>query len=367
MFGSTKAMRIFLLWLQIIVGLNIFAQVNLVMNGQLSVCIDTNVSGVAKFNNQVKYVEIEGWEHNTCQQLYAPNFSANNGSFLTLNLHTAVGEDDFRVTNISGKLCKPLLAGHKYLVKFYVKPFDVSHFYSGISVQFLDSIPPSQQYFSYDNFKKKCESISSACYLYDGYVSDTLNFTQISFTYSAKGGEKVIYIYNSQPLCGRSLKLSKPYNLFDDKKQATYRYSKWCVYVVSNLSVIPITNPNESCDGQVNIYSDTIIDTSTSVKNSFVLRYDSGSDIPNELSMLNTLCTVLSEKRFSKVKVVSHTDGTGDEKYNKELSDKRANYVASTIGKCTDTPIVIESVADKIRVENKVQSFINRRVEVFLE
>lgn len=365
MFGPTKIAYFYLLWFHFFVGLNIFAQSNLVINGALSASIDTNLMGVAKYFNEVKYVAIEGWEHNTCQQFYAPSYSINQGSFLTLNLHTAVGDHDFRVTNVSGKLCKPLLKGNTYLVEFYVKPFDVSHFYSGISVQFLDSIPPSQYYFKYEDFSKKCNAVSASSYVHNGYVTDTVNYTRISFTYKAKGGESVIYIYNSQPLCGKALKIKEPFNLFDDEKHAAYSYSKWCIYAVSSVNVISITDSSEACDKRVNV-SD-IANTTNSVKNNFVFRYDLDTDIPNERSMLDTLCNLLDEIQFKKIKIIGHTDGTGDKKYNKQLSDKRANYVANFVRKCTKAQIFIESVADEIRIEDKVKSAINRRVEVFIE
>jgi len=226
MFRQTTTLRSVFIFVQFVICLDILAQVNLVVNGRLSATVDTSLPGLAKYNNQVLPAEIEGWKHNSCQRFYSPRFSLNNGAFIILELHYAVGELDFRVINVSGKLCKPLEKGNSYLVELYVKPIDASHFYPGLSVQFLNNLPPSVNYFSYKDVKRKCDDVSFASYVHNGYITDTINFTKISFTYTAKGGESVIHIFNSQPLCGKPLKLSKPYDAFLHGKYRAFSYSR---------------------------------------------------------------------------------------------------------------------------------------------
>jgi len=98
---------------------------------------------------------------------------------------------------------------------------------------------------------------------------------------------------------------------------------------------------------------------------------DSYNLIPKEEFKVRKLADSLSIYRFDSIVVVGHTDSTGKEDYNTELSIKRAFTVQRLLSKQLDKSVPVKAYGKGSRIplrpntteENK---YINRRVELLL-
>lgn len=98
---------------------------------------------------------------------------------------------------------------------------------------------------------------------------------------------------------------------------------------------------------------------------------DSYNLLPKEEFKVRKLADSLSIYRFDSIVVIGHTDSTGKEDYNTELSIKRAFTVQRLLSKQLDKSVIVKAYGKGSRLpirpntleENK---YINRRVELLL-
>ena len=190
----------------------------------------------------------------------------------------------------------------------------------------------------------------------DRYLIDTENWTSISGTYTAKGGEQFIAIGGFYPYHDSLVHVIRP------KRGLKKSYRDWekhvGYYYVDDVSVIPF-----GMNWQTDIY--------------YLLRYvyfdfDEIELLPESVDELNRLSAHLKKHPTYNINIKGHTDDLGTDEYNRVLALNRAEAVVDWLINNGDIdPIRItyisagrhEPIADNETEEGRSR---NRRVEFIL-
>ena len=109
------------------------------------------------------------------------------------------------------------------------------------------------------------------------------------------------------------------------------------------------------------------IDPSAQVNFQIKFAFDSAALLPDEASKLTTLCEVIKASKTPQFKIIGHTDSSGTDSYNKNLSKLRAEEVKRhLIDDCgvPDTKLVAVGVGEAYPLDaNDPKADVNRRVE----
>jgi hypothetical protein len=213
------------------------AQQNLLINGNLQHFTVDSIALANKFYKTERLAIAESqWDNrNQCQALYNPEYSYTGNGFLELTLFEKTGPTDFRINNISGQLCRPLLAGKSYRVSFYIKAFSGTAVASGFGVIFSDSVIENKLFFDERAMKKsRVPDKIKPDFLNGQIIAVADSFTKIEFSYKARGGELVLTIGNfreGKPLGWQAV---KPYGHL----KKVFAYNDWCIYAVSDIKAV---------------------------------------------------------------------------------------------------------------------------------
>ena len=100
--------------------------------------------------------------------------------------------------------------------------------------------------------------------------------------------------------------------------------------------------------------------------------YNSAELRPDQMAPLVSLSRDLSEIDFSRAQLVlmGHTDGVGSAVYNKELSHRRAQSVATFLSEAANIPLYQIKTSgmgfDYLKTPTNPESAVNRRVQILL-
>jgi len=89
------------------------------------------------------------------------------------------------------------------------------------------------------------------------------------------------------------------------------------------------------------------------------------------IKKIKTITESLKNKKVSYIKIIGHTDTRGDSDSNIELAQERANYVAQYVKDTgmSYSKMDVESYGEsdlKVKTEDEVELYINRRVEILI-
>ena len=109
------------------------------------------------------------------------------------------------------------------------------------------------------------------------------------------------------------------------------------------------------------------LDPTSQVNFEIKFAFDSAALAPTEVSKLDTLCEVMKTSEITQFKIIGHTDASGTDSYNQNLSLLRAEEVKRhLVENCgvPDAKLVAEGVGEAFPMDpNDPRSDVNRRVE----
>jgi len=201
-------------------------------------------------------------------------------------------------------LKKELIKNHRYYVEIFLNLDDYCEYTtSSFNICFSKKPFPKDETMNYYyNIKHQITNNP------DSFIVDKKNWTKISGTFIAKGGEKYVAIGNfeKKPIV-KSLK-----GAYVENRKLKYRI----IFYIDDLLVTDITDK---------LYIEP--DKPLVLKNIF---FNTGKYklLPPSYPELNKLANYLKENPDKKIEISGHTDNTGSDKINKELSKNRAKAVA---------------------------------------
>jgi len=243
--------------------------------------------------------------------------------------------------NIGGTLLQKLEMGKYYKIEFSVSLADLVSCASndiGCYMSVNKIAPVYKKHWRNKKKKVKCYTNNPQVYLKNGsYITNKEEWTTISGIYRAKGGEKFIFIggYNS-------------YNR-NEMKNINRKWGKCEVsyYYLDDVSVVECDSLGnilqiETVKDTANvIISDTTISETDSVA-SQLLKTEKGEKLilkniqfeknksellPSSSVTIEKLFNFLNDNTIVKIEILGHTDNTGNESINKQLSLARAKAV----------------------------------------
>lgn len=123
-------------------------------------------------------------------------------------------------------------------------------------------------------------------------------------------------------------------------------------------------------DGATTLPADTTyasVDPNAQVNFQIKFAFDSAALAPDEVSKLTTLCEVIKTSDIPQFKIIGHTDSSGTDSYNQNLSLLRAEEVKrNLVEECgvPDAKLVAEGVGEAFPMDaGNPKADVNRRVE----
>jgi hypothetical protein len=173
---------------------------------------------------------------------YAPAKSFHGKVYMPLVLKEEIGPYDYRIKNVQSTFCKQLDKDAIYQVSFYIKPGDDSYLAKSVTVLMLDSL--QQINFFIDRREKlPLNSLKDYAFKIIPLLNSTDTYQRVQFDYTAKGGERYIYLgnFNNMP---ESEFIKWQYIAYKDP----FRNKRQMVsYNLDMLSVIPYSK-HEECE-----------------------------------------------------------------------------------------------------------------------
>jgi OmpA-OmpF porin, OOP family len=109
------------------------------------------------------------------------------------------------------------------------------------------------------------------------------------------------------------------------------------------------------------------LDPAAQVNFEIKFAFDSAALEPSEVSKLDTLCEVLKSSDIAQFKIIGHTDASGTDSYNQNLSLLRAEEVKRHLVEDCSVPeakLLAEGVGEAFPMDpNDPRADVNRRVE----
>ena len=263
------------------------------------------------------------------------------------------------ISNLCGRLCTPLIAGHSYKVSFYIKAFEGNCYSNQISVAFTNDFNPTQFALNKNEVGKHGTDLNIEKVFTIPAILESKTYTQYSFQYTAKGGEQYIYLgnfhigyaqkgeYQRTDRFGPGLPLNRnPFIDYavDDIVVEPVDTTEFCIKAITaepQISASPILPDTLQLPSIYFDYNDSITPYSFTA-------------LADTLSKLNNYHTILLN---------GFTDNTGTLTYNQQLSQLRAAFVAGKIKGLTTKIIVARGMGLSSTV---VEANLQRRVDIYV-
>lgn len=170
----------------------------------------------------------------------------------------------------------------------------------------------------------------------DNILLDTVNWGKISGTFKAQGDEKFIIIGNSKPV-KESVFSANPitikgfrerYYFFLRKRGIEKHGALFSYYYIDAVSLWPV----DSLGNKINLYEkkeelDTLQQGESMVLQHIYFNVGESTLLPESYPYLDKIVQTLQEKPEIDIEISGHTDNTGIEKDNMQLSRARAKAV----------------------------------------
>jgi len=264
---------------------------------------------------------------------------------------------------VQGTLKQNLKRGETYRVTFYLSMADSSS-YAIKEIGFMTTSKEYNSFHSKTNINARTIAERALNMKYHPiiklqYLEDSKDWTKISFTYKAEGFEKYFSIGNFNS------------NAQTEKSKIPSKSGSLSYYYIDDVSIEPIEKgESESSNIPKNEDKSQEIEANKiySFKN-VLFNIDKAELLKPSITELDNLFEYLSKKTNLKIEIYGHTDNSGIEKRNRELSQQRAKAVADylilqgldkskiqTFGYGSTKPIS-DNTTEKGRAENRRVEF----------
>lgn len=342
---------------------------------------------ISNSKKEHEHVKTEYWNYQSLQKKEFNSFYSKTGNskkgfaYGYFFPFSQAGNDKFLIKNIAGEFCKPLQKDNTYLLTFWIRHFKGNVHADAIGVKIVEKPEPIVKHFNY-NLKQKTEIPTSYIKLPKNQPSE---YQKYSVKITAKGGEKYIIIGNPDFIHPR--KYTKKELRVIRATRSPFQYTKpSCMYLLDAVSLVNLTNPKDSCFQQLTpllIQKDSTIKeqvsfnkilkkkepiTSNSLDTiiSIEIYFDKNKANFQEEKLIEKLMKIDNQFNINEVKIIGHTDITGQDNYNLLLSQKRALKVLNFLRQnfnYTYTDI-------EYKGENQpkyIEEYKNRRVEIIIK
>lgn len=295
--------------------------------------------------------------------LYSESDNAQSGNvyskFTVMNLDYL--PDESSVQSIAGRLKTTLQKGHSYRVKLYLKFLRGSHFSKSICVGFTENKTPYAIGIKKESKEPIYRHNIQPAWCTPEIVTNTNSYWEYEFQYTAKGDENYIYIGNllyedksywQKDNWNNEFKPVQNLQKLKKKERIHIEENLLSIYAIDKISIVPLIN--EIINTPEILFDTTYLHTfhfdlgkaETEIVKSFIKKIDS--------------C-----KSIKKIIVIGHTDKSGDEELNKNLSIERALFISKNIEKLTSFPVTYLGKSFYQTISEETPSE-NRRVEVYI-
>ena len=293
--------------------------------------------------------------------------------------------DAFIVQNLVGRLCRPLVAGQRYQLSFWIKQYAGNTSAPQIEVAFRDSLFAYYGHVKVAIKGKKIIPLPPQRITYLPLQADliipaplavTSTYRQIECDYVARGGERYLYLGNlSYQVPERILRFPQRHGL-RKKWEAPH-----CSYLIDDVALYS-SNPTEGCAAVRPLAADIstpaipiappppMIPSHTDTLIFAAPYFESGQAHLTTVRREQILVQLAAGdwSAVAQVSIIGHTDNVGSEVDNYELSLARARAIAALLpafegelkllGKGASTPLNDNA--------SLAERQANRRVELFL-
>lgn len=234
------------------------------------------------------------------------------------------------------ELIKPLIKSQKYYVEYFVSLSDRNKYCTdGLCAVFSEK--PMGRKMNFDII------VSKVCNQPLNFISNKDEWIKISGTFIAKGDERYISIGNFTPI--NETNFSKATRKNKKAKVVSLNKTVNIRYFLDDIKLVPI----DSLGNEIILYPELINGADTISKKienidfekieqgeSIVLQnilfeQDKAEVLPSSYSELNELVSYLKKNELVEIEISGHTDNTGTDQYNLQLSESRAKAVADYI------------------------------------
>lgn len=296
--------------------------------------------------------------------LYSESGNAQSGNVYSkfTVMHLDYLPDESSVQNIVGRLKTTLLKGQTYKVKFYLKFLRGSHFSKSICIGFTEKKTPYGIGIKKESKEPIYRHNIEPAWCTPEIVIDTNNYKEYEFQYTAEGGENYIYIGNilyedksywQKGNWNKEFKSIQNLQKLKKKERIHIEENLLSVYAIDNIKVVPLI--------------EELIDTSERAMTfdtihiqSFFFDLDKSE---TEIDLSRFVEKINSNKSIKSIMVIGHTDSSGGEELNKNLSLERALFIFKNIKGLTNIPVTYSGRSFHETISNTPSE--NRRVEVF--
>lgn len=155
---------------------------------------------------------------------------------------------------------------------------------------------------------------------------DTVRWHKITISYKSTGNESYLLIGSFEINKIRKTKIKAPKNV---KTKINQTSDCDAYYYIDDVSLFEATNYSKT-DSIVNVKQfilDTISKNIPFIFENILFDINKAFLLPISYSHLNVLIDYLNKNPKTKIKILGHTDNSGNENFNKILSEKRAKVV----------------------------------------
>ncbi|PVY41345.1 OmpA family protein [Pontibacter virosus] len=277
------------------------------------------------------------------------------------------------------ELTRPLRKNQEYVVSLYtIKASTIEPPITEVTVHFRSRpLPAIRQVYGLKdhpltNLAIPYTSLKDAA---GSPLDSRANWTKVSGTYKAKGGERYLLIGNFLGANASALEVMNPDTIENDEEPKGSK-TKGTYYCYDNFSVVP--------KSEVDKEEATLSDATPAVASKAAapmaigktitlsdINFDSGDHTirPVAFPLLDSLANFMALHQQTGVRIVGHTDDVGDEADNLSLSQRRATAVKAYLEKKGIAAHRISAnglgesspKTDNLSEENRA---LNRRVEI---
>lgn len=214
-------------------------------------------------------------------------------------------------------------------------------------------------------FARKNDSTvcGSNCYKIDHIIADSTQYTKIAYTYTAKGGERYIYIGNLFFTQDQFWKKKGWQKVDQFGVRPNLDNTFMCTYGVDDVSVVPLDSSEDGCPVEIQ----PIVQTEDAPDTVIIAEKPYDLDAQTTASNLDGVAALVNSLNGSvEVLVQGYADDLGSAAYNYQLSKNRAVNIARQLSGLVNCPIQVQALGESKPKYSGDQSHLNRRVEIYL-